>query len=203
MNALLSLSEHLADRHQWYTVPRVVKTFHRRLAEAPWHDLDLKAATLAALRAAAAGPLDEKVWITRLAEQTIRQVVPRALRAAADLHPEAKHRAALRGAADRCCQDGSKAAAWAADAAADAAWAAAAAAGARAAARAADAAADAARAAAGAADAAAWAADAAWAAADAAWAWAWAAAADAAAVTPAAHDQILCLSVKIAIEALP
>jgi len=183
MNALTSLSAFLADQHQWYTVPRVVKTFHGRLAEAPWHDLDLKAATLAALCAAAAGPLDEKVWITRLAEQTIRQIVPRALRAAADQHPEAKHRAALRAAADRCCLEGS-------EAAARAAWAVAA--SVARATRAAWAAADAARAAAAA-------------AAPCLWDPAAAAlvAAVAVAVTPAERDQILCLSVKIAIEALP
>ena len=143
MNVLLSLSEHLADRHQWYTAPPAVRAFHGRLAEAPWHDLELKSSSLAALCAAASATrFDEKVWITRLAEQTIRQVVPRALRAAADLHPEAKHRAALRAAADRCCLEGSEAAARAAAVAADAAdaaaWAAEAAAAASAAAQAAE-----------------------------------------------------------------
>ena len=64
------------------------------------------------------GTLDEPAFVQRLVEMTIRKVVPRALRAAASVHPDEKHRTALLAAADRCEQDGNQAAAAAAAAAA-------------------------------------------------------------------------------------
>jgi hypothetical protein len=150
---------------------------------------------LAVAQLGSKGALDEKEFIQRVAELAIRKSVPIALRAAASVQTEEKHKLALEAAAVRCETEGTqadaaRAAAYAADAAADAAdaAAAAAAAAARAAAYAARAAAAAAYAAAAAADAAAAAADAAAAAADAA-----AAAADAAAdaAAAAARDKVL------------
>jgi len=164
----------------------------RAFNDGPWSDD--AARTAAMLRIGTVLLWDWPSWsperrqqvVDQVVEGTIRSVLPLALRAAADVHPDPAHAAALRAAADRCASEGSAEAAWAADAAkatAEAAWAEAA----RAAARAAWAAARAARAAAEAAWAAARAApEAADAAARAARAAAEAARDSAAAVAPAA-----------------
>ncbi len=122
---------------------------------------------LAVAQLGSAGVLDDREFAKRVAEMSIRKVVPTALRIAASIQKDAKHRASLIAAVNRCEAEGTKAAAYAAaNAAADAADAAYAAANA-----------------ANAADAAANAADAAYAAANAAYA------ADAAA--NAARDKVL------------
>jgi hypothetical protein len=73
-----------------------------------------------------------QAFARRVASETIRRVLPLALRAAASVHPDAEQKAALNAAADKCADDGTWAAAsesaWAAEAAAAAARAAAAAA---------------------------------------------------------------------------
>ena len=57
-----------------------------------------------------AGTLNEKEFVSRVAETTIRKVVPRALRAASLLHPGQEHKDALESAAKQCETDGSQAA---------------------------------------------------------------------------------------------
>jgi hypothetical protein len=150
-----------------------------RLNDSAWSSDKARAKGLRRLAIAqlgSAGALDENEFARRCADLVIRSCVPSALRAAAKIQKDKKHRAALLNAADRCeraadaadaATDAVYAAADAADAATDAAYAAtdAAYAATDAVYAAADAAADAATAAAAAA---AYAADAAYAAADAA-----------------------------------
>jgi hypothetical protein len=62
--------------------------------------------------------IDENAFAKALAEQTIRLVVPAALRASAGMPGNASHKAALLAAADRCEKEGSAAASYAARAAA-------------------------------------------------------------------------------------
>jgi len=63
-------------------------------------------------------------WATRYILRTIREIVPRALRAAAQAHPDAAHVDRLRAAAERCAAEASEHALTAAYVAAqDAAWA--------------------------------------------------------------------------------
>jgi len=95
MNALTSLTDALLDLHRWYLVPPAVQSFYRRLDEAPWQNLDCKRASLAALREAAAGPIDEAVWVTQLYQ-----------------YPWRKHRVALRTLCERRLAFGTSAAAW-------------------------------------------------------------------------------------------
>ena len=108
---------------------------------------------LAIAQLGSAGVLDDVEFTRRVAEMTIRVVVPSALEAAAQVHPQVEHQVALKAAAQVCREEGTAEAARAAARAAG--WAARAA---RAAAEAAGWAAEAARAAAEAARAAGWAA---------------------------------------------
>ena len=54
---------------------------------------------------------DRAAWEARVIEGTIRRVLPLSLRAAAWVHPDATHQAALVAAADRCDADGTREAA--------------------------------------------------------------------------------------------
>ena len=54
---------------------------------------------------------DRTAWEARVIEGTIRRVLPLSLRAAARVHPDATHAAALIAAADRCDADGTREAA--------------------------------------------------------------------------------------------
>jgi len=54
---------------------------------------------------------DRTAWEARVLEGTIRRVLPLSLRAAARVHPDATHQAALIAAADRCDADGTREAA--------------------------------------------------------------------------------------------
>ena len=69
------------------------------------------------------GALDEKEFLARVVEMTIRKIVPRALRSAASAKGNAEHAEKLEAAAVRCEAEGTKAAAYAANAAAYAAYA--------------------------------------------------------------------------------
>jgi len=99
----------------------------RAFNDGPWSDD--AARTAAMLRIGVALLWDWPSWspehrrqvVDRVVEGTIRSVLPLALRAAADVHPDPRSAAALRTAADRCASEGSAEAAWAA--AAEAAWA--------------------------------------------------------------------------------
>lgn len=76
---------------------------------------------LALVQLGSAGFLNEKEFAQRCAEVAIGNVVPGALRIAANIHPDKKHQEALRSAADRCEVEKSQAAAAHAARAADAA----------------------------------------------------------------------------------
>lgn len=95
-----------------------------RSNDARWPSDQARAEALLPLALASLGTAgtDRGPWVRRLAEGTIRRVVPIWLRWAADTitmrHPE--RATALRAAADRCAADGTRAAAYAAAAAADA-----------------------------------------------------------------------------------
>jgi hypothetical protein len=66
---------------------------------------------LALAQLGSAEVLDEPEFMRRVAAMTIRTIVPRALRIASEIHPEEKHKTAMREAAERCERDGDKAAA--------------------------------------------------------------------------------------------
>jgi hypothetical protein len=103
----------------------------RRLNDALWSSDDARTAAMVPLGSLVLAwpswtPKRQQAFAKRVASETIRQIVPVALRAAADVHPDAQHQAALRAAADRCADEGTAAAAaavWAAASAAE--WAAA------------------------------------------------------------------------------
>ena len=170
-----------------------VRRFKIKINDARWSSDKARTAGLRRLAVAQLGSdsIDQQKFVRIVVEQTIRQIVPRALRLAKKRNPA--HEEKLEAAAIRCEQDGDRGAALSARNAAYAAADAADAAAADAAAAAADAAADAADAAYAAAYAAADAAAYAYAAADAAYA------ADAA---DAAADEVLNLACGIALNAL-
>ncbi|MGH7187179.1 MAG: hypothetical protein ACREIB_12995, partial [Pseudomonadota bacterium] len=64
----------------------------------------------------------KRAWARRVASETIRRVLPVALRAAASVHPEQHHRDALTAAAETCAKEEAESAKSAASAARSAAW---------------------------------------------------------------------------------
>jgi len=96
-----------------------------RINDAQWSSPQARAAALLPLAIAQIGTAgtDRTAWVARLAEGTIRRVVPLALRAAASAHSDATHREALEAAALRCETEGTIDAADAAAAASFAAYA--------------------------------------------------------------------------------
>ena len=118
----LALGEPHSDRPSCVAEPD--REFAIRINDAPWSSPEARAKALLPLALAQLGTAgsDRTAWVQRVAEGTIRQIVPIALRAAARVHPEDHHRAALEAAATRCEREGtSDAAAHAAYAAATAA----------------------------------------------------------------------------------
>lgn len=101
----------------------VGRSFAIRLNDANWPSNAERAEALAPLAMAQIGTagLDHTEWQRIIAEGTIRRVAPLALRAAADAHPEKKHKTVLRDAATRCEVEGTRDAAYAANVAAHAA----------------------------------------------------------------------------------
>lgn len=98
----------------------------RGLNDAPWSSDDAR--TTALLPVAVAlwdfdkWPVDRKrAWAQRVASETIRRVLPIALRAAASVHPDKTHQDALTAAAETCIKEGSESAAAAAESAAESA----------------------------------------------------------------------------------
>jgi hypothetical protein len=80
-----------------------------RLNDSNWSSDKARAKGLRRLAIAqlgSAGVLDEKEFARRCADLAIRSCVPSALRAAAKIQKDEKHRAALLDAADRCERDG-------------------------------------------------------------------------------------------------
>ncbi len=189
-------------------VEPAVRSFKIALNDKPWSN---KAARAKGMRRAALAQLGSKGVVGRkkfpaiLSEQTIRLIVPIALRAAAKLHKDKTHRDALRAAAKACEQDGTQESSEKAGGIARAASSASSAAAAYAAASASSAssaAAAASSAASYAADAAAAAAAASYAAYAAAAAAAYAAAAAAGAAAYAASDYVFAISAEICVQAL-
>jgi len=76
---------------------------------------------LALVQLGSAGAVDDNDFARRIAEMTIRKIVPIALRAAAVLHPDAERKTALEASAKRCELEGTEAAAESAESAAESA----------------------------------------------------------------------------------
>src|SRR5271166_1106834 len=90
-----------------------------RLNDSNWSSPASRAAgmrRLAVAQLGSYGVLNEKEFVSRVVDYAIRVSTPKALRIAADITEDTKHRDALRAAANRCEDEGSVAAA---DAAAD------------------------------------------------------------------------------------
>ena len=117
----LAMGESHSDRPSCVAEPD--RDFAIRINDAMWPSPEARAKALLPLALAQLGTAgrDRGPWVQRVAEGTIRQILPIALRAASKVHPDEERRAALEGAAIRCEQDGTGAAAAAAAVAADAA----------------------------------------------------------------------------------
>jgi hypothetical protein len=112
-------------------VSRAVRQLKIRLNDSNWSSDKARAKglrRLALIQLGSRDAIEDKEFAKRVAELAIRKMVPLALRAAAEIHKDAKHRDALRAAAVKCEKDGTeksareaKTAANAADAAAYAA----------------------------------------------------------------------------------
>lgn len=63
---------------------------------------------LAVLQLGTAGLLDEKKFVRRVVDMTIRKIVPRALLSAANVEANAAHKEQLKGAAKECAEDGTR-----------------------------------------------------------------------------------------------
>jgi len=91
----------------------------RGLNDAAWSSDDARAAALLPVAVALwdfRGWPDERkrAWARRVAQETIRRIVPVALLAAAKVHPNTAHAEALTAAAAKCADEGTESAAWAA-----------------------------------------------------------------------------------------
>jgi hypothetical protein len=106
-------------------VSRALRAVKIALNDGPWSSDTARAAGMRNLAVAQLGTrdtLDDVAFTQKLAEMTIRKIVPRALRYAAKIHHQELHRAAMEEAAKKCEAEGSSYAASAAsDAASDAA----------------------------------------------------------------------------------
>jgi hypothetical protein len=95
-----------------------------RLNDSNWSSTEARAAglrRLAVIQLGSKDVLDEKEFVRRLVDYAIRKSAPMALRAAASIHPEHRHKAALLDAAQRCEKEGTRESAYSAAAAANAA----------------------------------------------------------------------------------
>lgn len=100
-----------------------VRSFKIRLNDSKWSSPEARAVGMRRLAIAQLGSdqVDQKEFARLIAEETIRQIVPIALRAAASIQKDAAHAMALEIAALRCEQEGTSEAALDAKTAADAA----------------------------------------------------------------------------------
>ena len=91
-------------------VNNAVRRFKIRLNDSPWSSKDARAAGMRRLAIAQLGTsdpsFDEKKFVEVLVEQTIRKIVPHALRSAIKGVKDKKHKAAIEEAAVRCERDG-------------------------------------------------------------------------------------------------
>ncbi len=105
-------------------VAPTLRSLKIRLNDSNWSSAAMRGKGLRRLALAqlgSAGALDEKEFVRRLVDYAIRNSVPLALRAAASVHKDHKHKAALLDAAARCEKEGTRKAALDAKTAADAA----------------------------------------------------------------------------------
>jgi hypothetical protein len=101
-------------------VGKAVREFKIQLNDSSWSSDKARARGLRRLAIAQLGSdsLNQTEFVTKLQEATIRQVVPRALRHAAECHQQQVHKDALEAAAKVCADEGTESAAWSARAAA-------------------------------------------------------------------------------------
>ena len=87
----------------------VMRGHHIRLNDARWSTDTARAAGLRDLSVAQLGSqtVDAQKWLAYVIEQTIRRIVPRAMRAAASMQKE-PHKSAMEAAALRCEQEGTR-----------------------------------------------------------------------------------------------
>jgi hypothetical protein len=92
-------------------VSRAVRQLKIRLNDSNWSSDQARAKglrRLALIQLGSRDALDDKEFAKRVAELAIRNMVPLALRAAAEIHKDAKHRDALRAAAAKCEKKGNE-----------------------------------------------------------------------------------------------
>jgi len=87
-------------------VNRVLAAYCRRLNDSEWPSDEARTETMLPLLAAVFGTSHLKIDVKRIAEQTIRLIVPEAMEAAAKVNP--KHADKLRAAGKRCADEGTK-----------------------------------------------------------------------------------------------
>ena len=105
-------------------VAPTIRSFVIRLNDAEWSSKGARAKgmrRLAIAQLGSAGHINQRKFVDAMVDKAIRVFVPRALREAAKVQPDERHRLALTEAAERCERDGDRAAAEAAGAAAAAA----------------------------------------------------------------------------------
>src|ERR1700678_467866 len=107
-------------------VSRALRSFKIKLNDAKWSSNTARAKglrRLALVQLGSAGHLDDHKFAKRVAKLAIQKAVPAALRAAASIHKDAKHREALLEHASICEREGTRQSALDAKKAADAAYA--------------------------------------------------------------------------------
>ena len=107
----LAMGEPHSDKPSCVAAPD--RKFATRINDAEWSSKEARAKALLPLALAQLGTAgtDRGPWVQRVFEGIVRQIVPIALRAAASVHPDEQHRAALDAAALRCEREGTSAAA--------------------------------------------------------------------------------------------
>jgi hypothetical protein len=102
-------------------VSRALRSFKIKLNDANWSSNEARAKglrRLALIQLSSAGHLDDREFAHRLAELAIRKAVPAALRSAASIQKDPKHKEALLHHANACESEGTRSAALEAKAAA-------------------------------------------------------------------------------------
>ncbi len=92
-------------------VSRALRSLKIRLNDSSWSSDKARAKglrRLALIQLGSRDALDDKEFVNRVVELAIRKSVPIALRAAASIHKDSNHKAALLAAADKCEKDGDK-----------------------------------------------------------------------------------------------
>ncbi len=121
--ACLHEALNIARGEEWSDNPGDIPDL-RSLNDAPWSSDALRTKHMLAVGVAVLWPWPEwsperrTAFARYTAEHTIRVVVPMALRAAAAVHPDEKHKSALKAAAAKCADEGTESAAWSAESAA-------------------------------------------------------------------------------------